>query len=56
MKIILDGDFTISDESGQKVEARKGDVFWFPKGAKIRFETVNGGLAFYTGQRVEGAA
>ncbi|MCJ1356154.1 MAG: hypothetical protein MMC33_006148 [Icmadophila ericetorum] len=56
MKIILDGDFTISDESGQKVDARKGDVFFFPKGAKIRFETVGGGLAFYTGQRMEGTA
>lgn len=50
MKIILEGDFTISDETGQKVEAKPGDVFNFPKGSKIHFETVNGGLAFYTGQ------
>ncbi|MCJ1440285.1 MAG: hypothetical protein MMC23_000768 [Stictis urceolatum] len=56
MKIILEGDFTISDETGQKVEAKPGDVFNFPKGSKIRFETKNGGLAFYTGQRAEGAA
>lgn len=50
MKIIISGDFTISDETGQKVEAKAGDVFNFPKGAKIKFETKNGGLAFYTGQ------
>ncbi|MCJ1387312.1 hypothetical protein MMC18_000153 [Xylographa bjoerkii] len=50
MKIILEGDFTISDETGQKVHAVAGDVFNFPKGSKIRFETEKGGLAFYTGQ------
>ncbi|MCJ1311234.1 hypothetical protein MMC25_004905 [Agyrium rufum] len=56
MKIILDGDFTISDETGQKVRATKGDVFNFSKGQKITFETEKGGYAFYTGQRAEGAA
>ena len=47
MKIILDGSFTISDETGQKVKATKGDVFYFPKGATITFETEDFGLAFY---------
>lgn len=28
MKIILDGEFEISDETGQKVTATKGDVFY----------------------------
>lgn len=28
MKIIVDGEFTISDETGQKVHATKGDVFY----------------------------
>ncbi|KFA46043.1 hypothetical protein S40293_07470 [Stachybotrys chartarum IBT 40293] len=51
MKIILDGDFTISDETGQKVEATKGDVFFFPNGSTITFTTTNFGLAFYCGQR-----
>ena len=50
MKIILDGEFDISDETGQKVHAVKGDVFYFPKGSKIKFETETFGLAFYTGQ------
>ena len=51
MKIVLDGDFEIEDETGQKVSAGKGDVFFFPKGAKITFRTVGGGLAWYCGQR-----
>ncbi|KAF2721214.1 hypothetical protein K431DRAFT_74399 [Polychaeton citri CBS 116435] len=56
MKIILEGSFDISDETGQKVHATKGDVFYFPKGAKITFTTEDYGLAFYTGARKEGAA
>ncbi|KAI9838784.1 MAG: hypothetical protein M1837_002313 [Sclerophora amabilis] len=56
MKIILEGEFDIADETGQKVHAVAGDVFYFPKGAKITFTTDSYGLAFYTGQRAEGAA
>lgn len=56
MKIILEGSFDISDETGQKVHATKGDVFYFPKGSKITFTTEDYGLGFYTGQRKEGAA
>ncbi|PLB49269.1 hypothetical protein P170DRAFT_358413 [Aspergillus steynii IBT 23096] len=56
MKIILEGEFEISDETGQKVTATPGDVFHFPKGAKITFTTPSYGLAFYTGQRAKGAA
>lgn len=47
MKIILEGEFEISDETGQKVTAKPGDVFFFPKGAKITFSTISYGLAFY---------
>ena len=56
MKIIVDGDFEISDESGQVVKATKGDVFFFPKGSKITFKTVNGGLGFFCGQRAKDSA
>lgn len=49
MKIIVEGEFTISDESGQKVKATPGDVFFFPKGSKITFETESYGLGFYVG-------
>lgn len=51
MKIIVDGDFEISDQSGQSVKATKGDVFFFPKGSVITFKTEKGGLGFYCGQR-----
>ncbi|KAG0645051.1 hypothetical protein D0Z07_9096 [Hyphodiscus hymeniophilus] len=51
MKIIVDGEFDISDETGQKVHAVKGDVFYFPKGSKITFTTETFGLGFFVGQR-----
>jgi ethanolamine utilization protein EutQ (cupin superfamily) len=51
MKIILEGDYTISDETGQTVKAKPGDVFYFPKGSTITFTTSDYGLAFYCGQR-----
>jgi ethanolamine utilization protein EutQ (cupin superfamily) len=47
MKIILEGEFEIADETGQKVAASPGDVFYFPKGAKITFTTPSYGLAFF---------
>jgi ethanolamine utilization protein EutQ (cupin superfamily) len=56
MKIIVDGDFEISDESGQTVKAAKGDVFFFPKGSVITFKTEKGGLGFFCGQRGKDSA
>lgn len=56
MKIIIEGEFIISDESGQEVKAMKGDVSYFPKGSVITFKTDSYGLAFYTGQRQRDAA
>lgn len=47
MKIIVEGQFKISDETGQTVTAGPGDVFYFPKGSKITFTTEDYGLAFY---------
>lgn len=56
MKIILEGSFDIEDEgSGEKVKGTPGDVFFFPKGCKIKFQTGEGGLAFFVGGRGEGA-
>jgi len=54
MKIVIEGEFDISDETGQKVHAVAGDVFYFPKGSKITFTSETYGLAFFTGQRLEG--
>jgi len=47
MKIIVEGEVEISDETGQKVHAAAGDVFYFPKGSTITFNTPNHCLAFY---------
>ena len=51
MKIFLEGDYTITDATGQTTTARPGDVVYFPKGSTITFTTEEGGLAFYVGQR-----
>lgn len=51
MKIFLEGNFTITDATGQTTAAGPGDVVFFPKGAVIKFETSDYGLAFYVGQR-----
>jgi len=56
MKIIVSGSMDISDETGKKVHAVAGDVFYFPAGSKITFTTEEGGLAFFTGQRKADAA
>jgi len=56
MKIIVDGEFEISDETGKKVHAKKGDVFYFEKGSKITFTTETFGLGFYVGQRKKDTA
>jgi len=56
MKIIVEGEFDIEDETGQKVHAVPGDVLYFPKGAKITFTTDSYGLGFFVGQRGEGTA
>lgn len=49
-KIILDGVLTVSDGE-TTVDAGKGDVLFFPKGATITFTTPSSGLGFVCGQR-----
>ena len=56
MKFIVDGSFIIEDETGQKVTAKPGDLFYFPKGTSITFSTPNFGLGFFCGQRGKGEA
>lgn len=56
MKIILDGDFTMTDGTGQSATVGKGDHFFFPAGVKVTFTSEKGGLAFYVGQRKRGGA
>ena len=56
MKFIVDGSFTIEDETGQKSTVKAGDLLYFPKGTAMTFSTDNFGLGFFCGQRGEGEA
>ncbi|KAF8533116.1 hypothetical protein BDD12DRAFT_919363 [Trichophaea hybrida] len=49
MKIIVEGEYQISDEWGLSVTAKPGDVFFFDI-------TPDYGLAFYCGQRAKDSA
>lgn len=52
MKIIVEGTFVISDDTGQKVTATVGDVLYFPSGSNVTFTTPNErAVGFFTGQR-----
>lgn len=58
MKVFLEveGEYTIKDETGYKVNVGVGDVFYFKKGTTITFETTGYGYAFFTGLRPTGEA
>lgn len=49
-------EFHISDDTGQTVEATRGDLFYFPEGSTITFSTPEFGLGYFVGQRGEGEA
>ncbi len=51
MKIVVEGTFIISDDTGQKVTATVGDVLYFPSGSNIKFETPDHAIGFFCGQR-----
>lgn len=53
MKVFLEveGEYTVTDETGYKVTVQPGDVFYFKNGSTITFETTGYGLAFFTGLR-----
>lgn len=46
MKLVVDGEFVLTDEAGSKLQASKGDVLYFRKGSRIRFETPSFGVFF----------
>ena len=51
MKLIIDGEFHISDGSGEEVTATTGDLFYFPKGSVITFRTDDYAVGYFVGQR-----
>lgn len=56
MKIIVEGEMTISDQFGNTAHASVGDVFYFPKGTVVTFQSPSTGIGFFCGQRLEGEA
>ena len=53
-KIIVEGEMTIEEKGGEKVNVSPGDVLFFPKGCTIIFTSNSYGIGFYCGQRKEG--
>ena len=51
MKLIIDGEFHISDGSGEEVTTTAGDLFYFPKGSAITFRTDDYAVGYFVGQR-----
>ena len=51
MKLVIDGEFKIADETGTEVIATTGDLLYFPKGSTITFTTSDYGVGFFCGQR-----
>lgn len=56
MKIIVEGEILVSDETDQQVHAKVGDVLYFEKGSTITFQSPSMGIGFFCGQRLEGDA
>lgn len=56
MKIILEGQLNLKDETGQEVNAVPGDVFLLPAGCTITFSSDDYCLAFIVSQRAKDSA
>ncbi|KAK4706177.1 hypothetical protein P7C70_g27, partial [Phenoliferia sp. Uapishka_3] len=51
IKIIVEGEFHISDQTGKKAVGLPGDVFYFHSGDTITFTSPTYGLGFFCGQK-----
>ncbi len=50
-KLMLEGEMTIVEKDGERVELRPGDVVFFASGTTVTFSSASSGTAFYVGQR-----
>jgi ethanolamine utilization protein EutQ (cupin superfamily) len=50
-KLVLEGEMTVTEESGNVYELKAGDLIQFSAGAKVKFSSHSSGLAFYVAQR-----
>jgi ethanolamine utilization protein EutQ (cupin superfamily) len=56
MKIVVDGELWVTDETGRTVKAKPGDIFYFRKGSTVTFDSPTYGVGFFCGQRQPGEA
>ncbi|KAL2825858.1 hypothetical protein BJY01DRAFT_241485 [Aspergillus pseudoustus] len=50
--VVLEGEITLRDESGQTTTVTPGDVFFFPRGSTISFSSKTYGVAWKCGARI----
>jgi uncharacterized cupin superfamily protein len=50
-KLVLEGEMTVTEETGKVYELKAGDLIQFAAGAKVKFSSHSSGLAFYVAQR-----
>ena len=50
-KLMLEGEMTVVEKGGERVELRPGDVVFFARGTTVTFSSASSGTAFYVGQR-----
>lgn len=54
MKLIVEGELRVADETGHEVHAHVGDVLYFEQGSTITFQSPSVGVALFCGQRHHG--
>lgn len=50
-KLVLEGEMTVTEESGAVHELKSGDLIQFSSGTTVTFSSRSTGLAFYVAQR-----
>lgn len=50
-KYVLEGEFLLTDGTGQEIVAKEGDLLYFPRGTNVKFDTPHTALGYYVGQR-----
>jgi uncharacterized cupin superfamily protein len=50
-KLVLEGEMTVTEDSGRVFDLKAGDLIQFSSGAKVKFSSRSSGLAFYCAQR-----
>ncbi|KAL2837223.1 hypothetical protein BJX68DRAFT_273180 [Aspergillus pseudodeflectus] len=50
--VVIEGEITLCDETGQTTTVRPGDVFFFPRGSTITFSSASYGAAWKCAGRI----